>query len=114
MHTPPADFSTRATTSAASFRRSSFTGTRLAMMVAIEADALASVEKAEQVAPTVRRPRSAFDAARREVELGDRISGKRVVETGLKENDRAIVNGMQRAREGSEVKPVEEKPASTE
>jgi len=45
-------------------------------VVAIEADALASVEKAEQVAPTVRRPRSAFDAARREVELGSLREGE--------------------------------------
>ncbi len=45
-------------------------------VVAIEADALASVEQAEQVAPTVRRPRSAFDAARREVELGSLREGE--------------------------------------
>ncbi len=45
-------------------------------VVAIEADALASVEEAEQVAPTVRRPRSAFDAARREVELGSLREGE--------------------------------------
>ena len=45
-------------------------------VVAIEADALSSVEKAEAVAPTVRRPRSAFDAARREVELGSLREGE--------------------------------------
>ena len=45
-------------------------------VVAIEADALASVKRAEQVAPTVRRPRSAFDAARREVELGSLREGE--------------------------------------
>ena len=45
-------------------------------VVAIEADALASVERAEQVAPTVRRPRSAFDAARHEVELGSLREGE--------------------------------------
>ncbi len=45
-------------------------------VVAIESDALASVEKAEAVAPTVRRPRSALDAARREVELGSLREGE--------------------------------------
>ena len=45
-------------------------------VVAIEADALTAVEKAEAVAPTVRRPRSAFDAARREVELGSLREGE--------------------------------------
>lgn len=45
-------------------------------VVAIEADALTAVEKAEAVAPTVRRPRSAFDAARREVVLGSLREGE--------------------------------------
>ena len=45
-------------------------------VVAIEADALGVRRKAEQVAPTVRRPRSAFDAARREVELGSLREGE--------------------------------------
>lgn len=45
-------------------------------VVIIEADALKSVEEAEAVAPNVRRPRSAFDAARREVDLGSLREGE--------------------------------------
>jgi hypothetical protein len=45
-------------------------------VVAIEADALAAVDEAASVAPNARKPRSLFDAARREVELGSLREGE--------------------------------------
>ncbi len=49
---------------------------------------------------------------RRTVQLGARLSGKRVVSSGLTESDRIIVNGLQRAREGAQVEaePVNKQP----
>ncbi|MBA3482766.1 MAG: efflux RND transporter periplasmic adaptor subunit [Pirellulales bacterium] len=41
----------------------------------------------------------------RPVELGMRIAGMRVVESGLQGNEWIVVNGLQRARPGAEVKP---------
>jgi RND family efflux transporter MFP subunit len=41
----------------------------------------------------------------RRVELGARVEGKRVVESGLEAGDRVIVNGLLRARPGAKVSP---------
>ena len=43
----------------------------------------------------------------REVELGPLDGGLRVVTRGLAPGDRVVVGGMQRAREGSVVRPVD-------
>jgi hypothetical protein len=43
---------------------------------AIRADALSSVENAEEIAPIVKRPRKAFDMAEREVDLGSLREGE--------------------------------------
>jgi membrane fusion protein (multidrug efflux system) len=48
----------------------------------------------------------------RSVTVGTEEGAMRVVEHGLKPNERFIVEGLQRAREGSVVKPVEAKPAA--
>lgn len=46
---------------------------------------------------------------RRDVELDRVWQGKQIVRKGLQKNDRVIVNGIQRVRDGMEVKPVPEK-----
>ncbi|MBL0926892.1 MAG: efflux RND transporter periplasmic adaptor subunit [Phycisphaerales bacterium] len=43
---------------------------------------------------------------RREVEIGARVGQSRVIERGLKSDDRVVVNGLQRARPGAKVNPV--------
>ena len=70
-------------------------------VVAIEADALTAVEKAEAVAPTVRRPRSAFDAARREVELGSLREGESLFRQA-KRRAETVVAWWARAQEAIE------------
>ena len=70
-------------------------------VVAIEADALSAVEKAEAVAPTVRRPRSAFDAARREVELGSLREGESLFRQA-KRRAETVVAWWTRAQEAIE------------
>ncbi|DAC34421.1 MAG TPA: hypothetical protein D7I05_04035 [Candidatus Poseidoniales archaeon] len=70
-------------------------------VVAIEADALSAVEKAEAVAPTVRRPRSAFDAARREVELGSLREGESLFRQA-KRRAETVVAWWARAQEAIE------------
>ncbi|MDP6233350.1 MAG: hypothetical protein QF839_04135 [Candidatus Poseidoniaceae archaeon] len=70
-------------------------------VVAIEADALTAVEKAEAVAPTVRRPRSAFDAARREVELGSLREGESLFRQA-KRRAETVVAWWTRAQEAIE------------
>ena len=47
----------------------------------------------------------------RAVELGPLDDGLRVIRTGLKPEDRVIVDGIQRARVGAKVAPHEAKPA---
>ena len=44
----------------------------------------------------------------RQVKLGPVIDGKRVVRSGLQAGDKIVVNGLQRARPGSEVTPQEQ------
>jgi len=43
----------------------------------------------------------------REVKLGGTVEGMRIVQDGLKPGEKIIVNGLQRARPGSEVRPEE-------
>jgi membrane fusion protein, multidrug efflux system len=50
----------------------------------------------------------------RQVTLGPRVNGLRVVREGLGPEDRIIVNGLQRAMPGMKVSPVEEKIAVKE
>ncbi|HKQ33178.1 MAG TPA: efflux transporter periplasmic adaptor subunit, partial [Thermodesulfobacteriota bacterium] len=47
----------------------------------------------------------------RQVTLGPRVNGLRVVRDGLGPEDRIIVNGLQRAMPGMKVSPVEEEIA---
>jgi len=47
------------------------------------------------------------------VKTGALVDGMRVIEDGLAANVRVIVNGLQRARPGSEVKPVEVTPSGS-
>ena len=44
-------------------------------------------------------------AAYREVSLGASVDGLRIVTSGLKENERIVVNGLQRIRPGTLVAP---------
>jgi len=44
-------------------------------------------------------------AAYREVTLGSQAQGLRIVTSGLKPNERIVVNGLQRIRPGAVVKP---------
>jgi RND family efflux transporter MFP subunit len=46
----------------------------------------------------------------RSVTIGQEIAGLRVIKSGLSFNDKVIVSGMQRVREGSRVKVTEQKP----
>jgi RND family efflux transporter MFP subunit len=48
---------------------------------------------------------------RRPVVLGRQVEGLRVVESGIEPGDRIVVNGLQRARPGSEVTPMESEAA---
>ena len=50
---------------------------------------------------------------RRDVELGNLESGMRVIKSGLTEEDRVIINGVQRARPGAKVNPTEYKAVPT-
>ena len=49
---------------------------------------------------------------RKSVVVGSELDGERIVESGLSPKDRVVVSGMQRARPGLVVKPVESKPAA--
>lgn len=49
-------------------------------------------------------------AQRRDVKSGPREGPMRVIDEGLKPGERLIVEGLQRARPGAEVKPVEARP----
>jgi membrane fusion protein, multidrug efflux system len=49
----------------------------------------------------------------RPVKVGADVDGMRVIENGLKADDRVVVNGIQRARPGAKVTPVQEGAAST-
>src|SRR5258706_316463 len=51
-------------------------------------------------------------AAYREVSLGAPVDGLRIVTSGLKANERIVVNGLQRVRPGSLVDPQQTKMAS--
>ena len=48
---------------------------------------------------------AANKAAYREVRLGQSVDGRRIVLSGLKPNERVIVDGLQRARVGAKVNP---------
>jgi RND family efflux transporter MFP subunit len=52
---------------------------------------------------------------RRTVELGPLENGQRVILKGIQAEDRVVIKGLQRARDGIKVKPVEEaaKPAAS-
>jgi RND family efflux transporter MFP subunit len=47
-------------------------------------------------------------AEQRPVQMGQQVDSMRVIEKGLSPNDRVITNGMQRARPGSKVTPLQE------
>ncbi|MBL8850633.1 MAG: efflux RND transporter periplasmic adaptor subunit [Planctomycetaceae bacterium] len=49
----------------------------------------------------------------RPVKLGIAVNGLRVIEQGISAGDRVVVNGLQRARPGAEVKPETAVPAQT-
>ena len=42
--------------------------------------------------------------------IGQEIGGLRVIKDGLALNDKVIITGAQRVREGSKVKPIDQKP----
>lgn len=42
----------------------------------------------------------------REVQLGNKIEGRRIIKSGLKEGERIVVSGIQRIRQGALVEPV--------
>lgn len=44
---------------------------------------------------------------RRSVEVAESFERRRIIESGLSADDRVVVNGLQRARPGAEVRPVE-------
>lgn len=47
-------------------------------------------------------------AAYRQVELGAKVDGRRIVEKGLNAGDRVVVNGLQRIRPGAAVTPTDD------
>jgi RND family efflux transporter MFP subunit len=49
----------------------------------------------------------------RKITLGPEIDGKRIVRSGLVAGERIVVNGVQRARPGSQVTPEEQAPTNT-
>jgi multidrug efflux system membrane fusion protein len=49
----------------------------------------------------------------RTVKVGAQVNGMRVIEEGLKADDRVVVSGLQRARPGAKVTPVQEGTAPT-
>ncbi|HVV72444.1 MAG TPA: efflux transporter periplasmic adaptor subunit, partial [Verrucomicrobiae bacterium] len=51
--------------------------------------------------------------AYRQVQLGPRVNGRRVVRSGLNGNEAIVVNGLQRVRPGMEVQPQTETAAGT-
>jgi RND family efflux transporter MFP subunit len=49
----------------------------------------------------------------RKVKLGPEIDGKRIVRDGLQPGEKIIVNGIQRARPGMPVTPMDQQPGET-
>ena len=84
---------------------------KISVLVTEKPDALLISERAigaDQGGKYVLLVNNANKVERRAVKVGPRADGMIVIETGLNDGERVVVNGLQHARAGSEVAPIEE------